>query len=59
MADFRMSVRDRVYAQWQTTHPMNNQRQVTASGTALPRNKLDCSVSHDASTTVNTIAGCR
>ena len=50
---------DRIYAEWTNTHPIDNQyRAFDPTGTD-PHNKLDCDVSHDSSTNVNTLLNCR
>jgi hypothetical protein len=54
---------DGLEAKWQQTHALNNQHDTRSFDEkypgATPGKKLDCSVSHDAGTNVNTITGCR
>ena len=47
---------DRIYADWALTHPMNNQHEVHDYRNAR---KIDCNVSHNSTTNVNTVSGCR
>jgi hypothetical protein len=54
---------DRIEARWEKTHPMNNQYDTRSFDErhpdATPGKKLDCDISHDSNTNVNTITGCR
>jgi hypothetical protein len=47
---------DRIYAEWAQTHSGNNQHEAHDYGNAR---KIDCNVSHNAATNVNTVSRCR
>jgi hypothetical protein len=47
---------DRIYADWARTHSGNNQHEVNNFGNAR---KINCDVSHNLTTNVNTVSGCR
>lgn len=54
---------DRMHARWYATHGMNNQQPDTRSyderfPSATPGKKLDCDISHDPNTNINTINSC-
>jgi hypothetical protein len=55
--------RDRIEARWEKTHPANNQYDTRSFDEkypgATPGKRLDCDVSHNGDTNVNTITGCR
>lgn len=58
------TLQDRITAKYDATHGRDNQHDDKRSYDerfpgATPGKKLDCSVSHDDATNVNTIGGCR
>ncbi len=50
---------DRLYAIWAQTHSGNNLHEVNTYPNAGRNGKLNCDVSHNAATNINTVSGCR